>query len=93
MRGRRRVGAIYGDDDVKKTLKAMRGVDYGDWLRVLKGARCPDPAPVDVTFAYKKPGPKLFQNEANARRQIAFDIGNEAGKCGQGTRRALRDAS
>lgn len=33
------VGAIYDDHDVKKTLKAMRSVDYGDWFPVLKGAR------------------------------------------------------
>ena len=38
-RGLGRVGAIYDDHDVKKTLKAMRSVEYGDWFQVLKGAR------------------------------------------------------
>jgi hypothetical protein len=48
---------------------------------------------VNVTIAYKKPGPKLFQKKVNPRMTLAFDIGNEAGKCGRKTRRASRGAS
>ena len=48
---------------------------------------------VNVTIAYKKPGSKLFRKNGNPRMNLAFDIGNEAGKCGRKTRRALRGAS
>ena len=48
---------------------------------------------VNVTIAYKKPGSRLFRKNGNPRMTLAFDIGNEAGKCGRRTRRALRGAS